>query len=295
MRKFLFILSIIFSCSTSLFASVTEVDAFKSFHNEKWNDATLTFYKILKTDTPLSSSEQYGRAIISSALAKDSVKTYFFIQKLNEHSGFTENYLTTIDQALDLEKKMHYLEPVLLYICRINEAECANTMTYIFEKYSKEARYEDAYRLLNKLVIYYPNDNALLYKIVNLDILLGNTDDAILYAKQALVNDPHSLDGNLYLGNIFLRKSQNELESVHASFKNKKGNLKRSDLVDLQLSVKDIIVNDLYKAQYYLEKADKIQSNSYIRNNLNWIKELKENNTKALLKLKLIDVQTLLP
>lgn len=295
MKKILFIISIIISYTTSLHGAVTEVDAFKSFHIEKWKDATSAFYKILNSDTPLSSSEQYGRAIISSAMARDSVKTYFFIQKLNEHSNYSEDYISAIDQALDLEKKMYFLEPVLLYICKINEAECANTMTYIFNKYNKEAKYEDAYRLLNKLVAYYPNDNTLLYKIVSLDILLGNTDDAILYAKQALVNDPHSLEGNLFLGNILLQKSQERIDAVQTSFKNIKGSLKRSDLVDLQLSIKEIIENDLYKAQYYLERANKIQSNAYIRNNLDWIRNLKENNTKALLKLKLIDVQTLLP
>lgn len=295
MKKLIYILLFISSSYFSLFAATDEAQAFKAFHALKWDKAASLYFDILKSDTPLSSSEQYGRAIISATQVRDSVKTFFFINKLNEHSNYSEDYVAAIEQALDLEKSMSLYEPVLLYICSISKKECANIQNHILEKYNKEARYEEAYRILNRLLTNYPGDNKLIFSIAQLETVLGKTGNAILSAKQVLVNDPNNLDANLFLGNLYLKKSENQIDSLQAELKIKKGALKRSDLINYQLALKDIILTNLNQADYFLNKANLIRSNFYIRENLNRIKKVKENNTKAMIRLKLISVDTLLP
>lgn len=295
MKKLIYILLFISFSSFSLYAGTDEAEAFKAFHAKKWSKAASLYYDILRTDTPFSSSEQYGRAIISAAQINDSVKTFFFINKLNEHSNYSEDYVANIEQALELEKYPELYEPVLLYICSISKKECANIQEHILDKYNREARYEEAYRALNKLLAHYPGDNKLIFTIAKLETLLGRPDEAILYARQVLVNDPYDLDANIFLGNLYLKKAQNQIDSLQMEFKNKKGNFRRNDLIQFQLSLKDIIHTDLDQADFFLNKANSIKSNAYIRNNLSWIKKIKEDNTNAMIRLKLINVETLLP
>lgn len=295
MNKLIYILLFISSSCFSIFANTDEAQAFKAFQTMKWDKAASLYYEILHSDTPLSSSEQYGRAIISATQVRDSVKTFFFINKLNEHSNYSEDYVSAIEQALDLEKKQMLYEPVLVYICSISKKECTNIQNHILEKYNKEARYQDAFRVLNRLLTHYPSDNKLIFSIAQLETLLGKPDNAILYAKQILVNDPHDLDANLLLGNLYLKKSENQIDSLKTELKSKKGSLKRNDLIDYQISLKKIIQSNLNQADYFLNKANQIRSNFYIRNNLNFIKNIREENTKAMIRLKLISVETLLP
>lgn len=295
MNKLIYILLFISSSCFSIFANTDEAQAFKAFQAMKWDKAASLYYEILLSDTPLSSSEQYGRAIISATQVRDSVKTFFFINKLNEHSNYSEDYVSAIEQALDLEKKQMLYEPVLVYICSLSKKECTNIQNHILEKYNKEARYQDAFRVLNRLLAHYPGDNKLIFSIAQLETLLGKADNAMLYAKQILVNDPHDLDANLLLGNLYLKKSENQIDSLKSELKTKKGSLKRNDLIDYQISLKKIIQTNLNQADYFLNKANQIRSNFYIRNNLNFIKNIREENTKAMIRLKLISVETLLP
>lgn len=295
MKKLIYILLFISSSYFSLFAKTDEAKAFQAFQSMKWDKAASLYFEILKTDTPLSSSEQYGRAIISATQVKDSVKTFFFINKLNEHSDYSENYVTAIEEAIDLEKNRLLYEPVLLYICSISKKEYVSILKHILEKYNKEARYEDAYRILNKILSHYPGDNKLIFSIAQLEIVLNKNDNAILSAKQMLINDPNDLDANLFLGNLHLKKYENQIDSLKKELRLKKSTLKRSDLIDYQLSMNQIIQTCLNPADYFLHRANLIKSNFYIRENLDRIKKIREENTRAMIRFKLINEDTPLP
>ncbi|MGL5319046.1 MAG: tetratricopeptide repeat protein [Bacteroidales bacterium] len=295
MKKFFHIL-LYFSCfSFSLHAATPEERAFKAFESMKWLQATSLYYEILRGDTPLSSGEQYGRAIIAATQAIDSAKTFFFIRKLNEHTDYTKNYVACIEQALEMDKRQKLYEPVLLFICNNSKKECEAIQNYVLEKYNKEDKYKEAHRIMNSLLSNNPGNNQLLYSIAQLEMLLGNSNNAILYARQILVNKPKDLDANLFLGNLYLRKSELQIDSLKTTLKPKRSSLKKGDIISYQLSLNEIIRTNLNMADHFLNRANEIKSNHYIRENLNLIAKIREDNTKAMLRLKLIDVETLLP
>lgn len=286
-RIVLFLLLV--NISITSFAESNEGYAFRFFQQNKWKEATALYQEFLNTNDYLSTTEQYARAIVASAMSQDARSLFSFIRKYKEHSGEEANLLQEIDDALVMSKKEELLEQVLNYICKNDYNYFPLVTEYIVYKYWANNKYEDVLRILREMRLEYASDTKLNLAIAKIELLMGRNDDALTQVNQILLADPANFEANLFMGNYYFIEGQNAMSEIKSQFSNRKFNTKKNDLVDFQLKIKRVIVDLLDNASYYLSRANEIKTNEFIRSNLKWIDEMKKENTRIMMKLRIED------
>ncbi|MGL5731159.1 MAG: tetratricopeptide repeat protein [Bacteroidales bacterium] len=288
MRRIVLFLLLV-NISIVSFAESNEGYAFRFFQQNKWKEATALYQEFLNTNDYLSTTEQYARAIIASAMSQDARSLFSFIRKYKEHSGEESNLLREIDDALVMSKKEYLLESVFNYICKNDYNYFPIVMEYIVQKYWANNEYEDVLRILKQMKSEYDSDTQLNLTIAKLELLMGRTDDALDQVNQILLKDPVNFSANLFLGNYYFIQGKSLMNEIRSQFVNRRFNTKRSDLIEFQQKIKLVIIDFLDNAEYYLSRANQIRSNEFIRSNLKWIEEMKKENTRIMMKLRIGD------
>ncbi|MGL4781080.1 MAG: tetratricopeptide repeat protein [Bacteroidales bacterium] len=280
---FLFLVNI----SITSFAESNEGYAFRFFQQNKWKEATALYQEFLNTNDYLSTTEQYARAIVASAMSQDSRSLFSFIRKYKEHSGEESDLLREIDDALVMSKKESLLEPVFNYICKNDYNYFPLVKEYIVQKYWANNEYEEVLRILKQMKSEYESDMHLNLTIAKLELLMGRTDEALNEVNQILLKDPSNFSANLFMGNYYFIRGRAMMDEIKTQFVSRRFNTKKSDLIDFQQKIKRVIIDFLDNAGYYLSRANQEQSNEFIRSNLKWIEEMKKENTRIMMKLRI--------
>lgn len=284
-RIVLFLLLV--NISITSFAESNEGYAFRFFQQNKWKEATALYQEFINTNDYLSTTEQYARAIIAAAMSQDARSMFGFIRKYKEHSDENAVLLQDIDDALAMSKKDLLLEPVLNYICKNDYTYFPVVTEYIVHKYWANNKYEDVLRILKQMKSEYEYDTQLNLTIAKIELLMGKTEDALSQVTNIVINDPYNFQANLFLGNYYFIQGKSLVDEIKSQFSTRRFNTKRNDLVDFQLKIKKAILDYLDNAEYYLSRANQTQSNEFLRSNLKWIEEMKKENTRIMMKLRI--------
>ncbi|MGL4993753.1 MAG: tetratricopeptide repeat protein [Bacteroidales bacterium] len=262
----------------------SEAISYRRFMERNWSVAAYGYASILKMGNPLSSTDQYARAIIAAAQLKESSLLFFFIRKFQDDTQYSFELSKCIYEALRFAKMDSLLESTLFFISERDFSFSEQMKKFVVSLYMKESRYDDVSRVLNDLLRENPLDNSLLKVMANFEYFKGNSIAAIELAKRVIATSANDLDANILLGNIYLLEGEKKLVLLNSKYS--ESNQKRINTLEYETQLDILLNNYLYPAEEYLERANNIQSSSYLRDKLRMINTLRVKNQKALIKLK---------
>ncbi|MGL4412291.1 MAG: tetratricopeptide repeat protein [Bacteroidales bacterium] len=285
LKRYIIALGLLFALHFDATSEITsEAISYRRFMEKNWSVAASGYESILKMGQPLSSTEQYARAIISAAQLKESSLLFFFVRKFQEDTQYSVELSKCIYEALNFANMDSLLESTLFFISDKDFSFSEQMKKFVISQYMKQSRYDDVSRVLKDLLDEYPLDNSLLKIMANFEHFRGNSNNAIDLAKRVISSSPDDLDANILLGNIYLLDGENKLELLNSKYS--ESNQKRVSTLEYETQVDIILSKYMTPAEKYLYKANSLQSTSYLRDKLKEIDTIRTKNQKALSKLK---------
>lgn len=285
MKRWIFVLFIsLFLPFFTTAENSTEAVSYRRFLEKNWRQAAGGYEQLLKSGAALSSTEQYGRAIVAAAQLKDVPMLFFFVRKFQEDTNYSGELSKCIYDALSFAGMDSLLERTLFFISDRDYSFMEQVKRYVITYYMNLNRFEDVRRVLNGMLTEFPRDPYLLRIMANFEYAQGDEAESIRLAKRALEVEPKDLDLNLLLGNIYLQGGEHQLALLKERYK--ETSQKRGDLMEYESQLDLLLREYMEPATRYLEMANHLQSSQYLRGKLHELATMRERNQKALTRIK---------
>ncbi|MDO5570636.1 MAG: hypothetical protein Q4F97_04125 [Bacteroidales bacterium] len=274
---FLFILCIFsangFSQSQTLYQQAAD-----AYNLKKWKSASTLYYILLKDSSEYSPT--FIKAIASGILAGDSLSIDKSIKLIELQEKNFDQILKDLSEY-SISTKQFDIFPEIIYKLENERPSKKKELTRYVIKYHEFLRQSDDLILfIDTLLVTSPQNPEWLLSKAKAYQLKGESDKSLKLYEQILELSPYHFQSLLYIGNYYYLQTKNKIKDLDDRYKD----IKKPNQAQYFQYTKELaqIKNDyLSKSEYYLEKADQVHSNEYLRKILYDIYVLNSDSEKA--------------